>query len=334
MRLRGFGSGVEDPWPRLLVALRPRNDVREALTRLVPDVPWAFLDGTPPDRRANVEAMLVGSFSRQEVEFDAAATPRLAFVQRLYTGVDDLPFDRFPPGVRIAGNVGAFAPYVSEHAVAIALAAARDLAAAQQMVRRGQLRPPPAQRLLSGATAVILGYGEIGRAIARRLAGFDARVIGLNRDGAPAVGCAEMYPASRLREAVAVGDFVFEVRPLTKLTERTIGKAELEAMRPEAIFINVGRAGTVDEEALYRHLESRPSFRAALDVWWNEDYAQGKLPSRFPFAELPNFVGTPHSAGVAPGGEPRVLRLAIENIARFFSGGTPLHVVDRSEYVR
>jgi phosphoglycerate dehydrogenase-like enzyme len=141
-----------------------------------------------------------------------------------------------------------------------------------------------------------------------------------------------MYPADRLREAVAQGDFIFEARPLTNLTAGSIGKAELESMRPEAIFVNVGRAGTVDEEALYRHLERHPSFRAGLDVWWNEDYEHGALPSRFPFSQLPNFVGTPHSAGVAPGAEPRVLRLALENLARYFHDGHPAHVVDRREY--
>ena len=323
---------MQDPRPRLLVALRPREDIREEVNRRLPEVAWAFLEDTPPARRSDVEAMLVGSFAREAEEFDVATTPKLTFVQRLYTGVDGFPFERFPERVRFAGNVGAYAPFVSEHAITLALAAGRDLAAAREMVRAGRLRPPPAQRILYGATAVILGYGAIGREIARRLAGFDTRVVGMNRTGAPDAGCAEMYPASRLREAVALGDFVFEVRPLTKLTAGTIGREELEAMRPNAIFVNVGRAGTVDEEALYRHLQTHPTFRAAIDVWWDEDYAGGRLPSRFPFAELPNFVGTPHTAGVAPGSEPRVLQLAIENLARFFRDAAPSHVVDRREY--
>jgi D-3-phosphoglycerate dehydrogenase / 2-oxoglutarate reductase len=332
LKPREIGAIMQASLPRLLVALRPRNDVREALPLLLPDIPWAFLEETAVPQRSAVEAMLVGSFSREYADFDPASTPRLAFVQRLYTGVDGFPFDRFPENVRFAGNVGAFAPFVAEHALGLALAAARDLHGAREMVRTGRLRPPPQQRLLYGASAVILGYGEIGREIARRLAGFETRVHGLSRTGAPATGAEEMFPAERLKEAVARGDLIFEARPLTKLTAGSIGKAELEAMRPEAIFVNVGRAGTVDEEALYRHLEAHPSFRAALDVWWNEDFEQGNLPSRFPFDKLPNFVGTPHSAGVAPGGEARVLRLALENLGRFFRDGRPAHVVDRREY--
>ena len=324
---------MEDARPRLLVAVRDRDELRNALDRSLPGVPWAFLEQTPPEARSEVEAMLVGSFTRDVGEFDAASTPRLDFVQRLYTGVDGFPFERLPERVRVAGNVGAFGPYVAEHAITLALAAARDLGAAREMVRTGRLRPPPVQRLLFRSTAVILGYGEIGREIARRLAAFQVRVVGLNRTGAPAEGADEMYGADRLREAVARGDFVFEVRPLTRRTAGTIGAPELEAMRPEAIFVNVGRAGTVDEAALYHHLETHPSFRAGIDVWWDEDYAKGALPSRFPFGSLANAVVTPHSAGVAPGVEPLVLARALENLARFFHDGRPRYVVDRSDYV-
>jgi phosphoglycerate dehydrogenase-like enzyme len=323
---------VRDPRPKLLIAVRPRPEVQKEVDRELPDVPWGYLDETPPDRRDRVEAMLAGSFGREAPGFDPATTPGLRFVQFRYTGIDKVPIDRFPEGVQFAGNVGAYAPFVSEHAIALALAAGRDLYRAREMVRSGTLRPPPEQRSLFRCRAVILGYGEIGRAIAARLAGFEAHVVGVNRSGAPSPGCETMYPADRLREAVAEGDVVFEVRPLTKKTAGTIGKAELEGMRPNAIFVNVGRAGTVVEEDLFRHLKSHPTFRAAIDVWWNEDFESGALPSRFPFADLPNFVGTPHSAGFAPQAEARALGLALENLGRYFRGGRPEHVVDRSEY--
>ncbi len=276
--------------------------------------------------------MLVGSLIRDVKEFDPASVPKLRFVQRIYTGLDGFPFEWFSPEVQVAGNVGAFGPFVSEHAITLALAAARELTAAGEMVRTGRLRPAPKQRALYRSTAVILGYGEIGREIARRLRGFEVRVIGVSRDGKPADGADEMYGADRMLEALAKGDFVFEVRPLTRATAGTIGTAALEAMRPEAVFVNVGRAGTVVEEALFRHLQTHPSFRAGIDVWWNEDYTSGALPSRFPFSSLPNFVGTPHSAGAAPGAESRMLELAAENLTRFFRDGRPMHVVDRSEY--
>ncbi|MGI0071531.1 MAG: NAD(P)-dependent oxidoreductase [Thermoplasmata archaeon] len=325
---------MPDPLPRLLVTVRRREDVGAEISRAIPGLPWDYLAATPSDRRRNVEALLVGAFERELADLDPAALPRLEFVQRIYTGVDGFPFERFPPPIRVAGNVGAYAPFVSEHAVLLALAAGHDLSTARAMVAEGQLRPPPEPRLLYGSTAVILGYGEIGRDIARRLAPFETHLVGVNRTGSPAPECERMFAADQLGEALPLGDFVFDVRPLTDRTAGTIGPAEFAAMRPGAVYVNVGRAGTVDEEALYRHLESHPTFRAAIDVWWDEDFESGKIRSRFPFARLPNFVGTPHSAGVGSGSPSRVLRLAVENLARFFQNGRPLHVVDPAEYRR
>lgn len=317
---------------RLLVALRPRDEVGRALGEELPGVAWSYPDSSAHPDLEQVEALLFASVARELGDLDLHRLPRLRFAQRVYTGMDGVPLDRFPASVRLAGNVGAFAPFVSEHAVALALAAAREVPRAHALVTSGTLRPVPDQRLLWGRTAVILGYGEIGRAVADRLAPFGVRVIGLNRSGRMAPGCEGMYSADHLVDAVREGDFVFETRPLTRDTRATIDETVLGAMRPDAVFINVGRAGTVDEAALYRHLQEHPEFRAALDVWWEEDFAAGRIELRFPFGSLPNVVGTPHCAGFGPGVEEYVLRRALANLRRFFSGEEPRYLIDRSEY--
>jgi len=319
--------------PRLLLAVRRREAVGAAAAKYLPEVPVCFLEETTPADWGSVEAVLLGSVAREAREWDPRSVPKLRFVQRAFTGVDDLPFDRFPASVEIAGNVGGYAPFVAEHAVALALAATRSLVTAHAQVVAGRLRPPPENRTLWHRTAVILGYGEIGRAIATRLRGFETRVVGLNRTGSPADGAERMFSADRLREAVALGDVVFDARPLTRATRGSIGAAELGAMPARGIFVNVGRGATVDEEALYRHLLAHPEFRAALDVWWDEGFGAGVLETRFPIRTLPNVIGTPHSAGFAPPVEEHALRTAFENLARFFAGEAPRHRVDRSEYV-
>jgi phosphoglycerate dehydrogenase-like enzyme len=323
---------VTGPAPRLLVVLKPSETTRVALNRAFPDVAWAFAEEVPPEGRAAVEALLVGSLAGGLAEFDAQSTPRLRFVQRIYTGLDGFPFSRFPPSVGVAGNVGAFAPFVAEHAVALALDALRDLSGAAAMVRAGRLRPAPDERTFLDSTVTILGYGAIGREIGRRLAGFGCRVVGVNRTGAPEPRVDRMYPAERFREALGASEVLFEARPLTRHTAGTIGRAELGRMREDAVFVNVGRAATVDPAALFDHLRAHPRFRAGFDVWWDEDYPAGKIESPWPFASLPNFYGTPHCASSLDAATPRALESAIANLARFFRQGTPLHIVDRSEY--
>ena len=318
--------------PRLLVALRPWEELDKVLADRLPAIEWGYPSDVLPSHGDSVEAMLLGSVERELGDVDLRGLPHLRFVQRVYTGMDGVPFERFPPNVRFAGNIGAYAPFVSEHAVALALAAARDVPRAHALVQSGVLRPPPMNRLLWGRTVVVLGYGEIGRAIADRLSGFGVRILGLNRTGRMAPGCAGMFPADRLADAVRDADFVFDTRPLTKLTRGTIDRRILEAMKPTAVFVNVGRAGTVEEEALYRHLVDHPDFRAALDVWWDEDFAGKRLEHRFPLAGLANFVGTPHCAGFGPGVDEYVLRRAVANLERFFSGLDPRYVIDPAEY--
>ena len=318
--------------PRLLVTLRAEEETARAIADRLRGVAWTFSSRSSRPEWGSVEAMLVGSLVREIDDFRPSATPRLAFVQRIYTGLDGFPFERFPETVKIAGNVGAFAPFVAEHAVALALAASRSVLSAHAQVRAGHLRPPPEQRLLFGRTAVLLGYGEIGRAVAARLSGFGMRIVGVNRTGRTAPGCDAMYPAEAIGDAVAQADLVVDARPLTRATRGSVNSGLLGRFRSAAIYVNVGRAHTVDEDALYRHLKDHPGFRAALDVWWEEDFGRGRLSHRFPFADLPNFVGTPHSAGLGPGIDRYVLDRALENLARFFRGEPPLYVADRTEY--
>ena len=318
---------------RLLVALKPEERLAKLLASEVPGVPWAYASGGAPDAWGRVEAILVDSFGRGLGAFDPATTPRLALLQLLHTGVDGFPFARIPAHVQVAANIGAYAPFVAEHAVALALAAGRSIVGVQAQVHAKTLRPLPTVRLLYGGTAVILGYGAIGREIAQRVAPFGMRVIGVNRSGRMAPGCSAMFPAARLREAVADATVVFDARPLTRASERSIGRDELAAMRPEAVYVNVGRAATVDEEALYHHLLEHPDFRAALDPWWQEDFEQRTFQTRYPLLDLPNFLGTPHMAAAGPASAEYAQRSALDNLARYFRGEPPLYVVDRREYL-
>jgi phosphoglycerate dehydrogenase-like enzyme len=323
---------VNGPSPRLVVALRKRPSIAETLESMLPGVAWRYLEDGLSDGSA-VEALLVGSISRELGDFDPASTPKLALVQGIYTGLDGFPFGRFPEPIQIAGNVGGIAPFVAEHAIALALGSARALRAGDRMVAEGKLRPPPSASTLLGGTALILGYGAIGREVARRLEGFGVRRVGLNRTGRMAPNLEAAYPADRLNDALAEADLVIDVRPLTRSTAGSIGAAQFACMRPEAIYVNVGRAGTVDEGALYEHLATHPTFRAGLDVWWAEDYGAGTVGQRFPWTELPNFLGTPHSAAAVPAAERYGLRLAVENLRLFFSGKPARNIADRRDYV-
>jgi phosphoglycerate dehydrogenase-like enzyme len=323
---------VPAPAARLLVTLSPSDETARTIAARLPGVPFVFGSASPGGPWPSIEAILTGAFDRELPRWDPAQAPQLKFVQRLYTGLDGFPFDKFPPTVKVAGNVGAFAPYVAEQAITLTLALLRNLPAGMSMVKSGRLRPAPESRSLVGRTVLLLGYGEIARAAAARLHPFGAAIEGVNRDGSARDGSDRMFPASQLGLALSRADVAIDCRPLTVATRNSIGAAELARMKPSAIYVNVGRAGTVDEAALFAHLQSHPDFRVGMESWWLEDYGQGTLGSHFPFAGLPNVIGTPHNAGLVSGSRPGILNSALDNLARYFSGQPPRYVADPAEY--
>lgn len=323
---------MPDP-PRLLVAVRDSPTLSASLAELLPAVPALLSSPADSGPWPSVEALLIGTPARDLPRWSAEATPRLRFVQRVFTGLDGFPFDRFPPTVAVAGNGGGYAPYVAEHAVALALALAHRLPEGGRQIAEGRLRPPVPNRYLVGRMALILGFGEIGRATASRLSGLGMRIEALTRTGAPMAGAGRTYAAGELRSAVAGAELVVDCRPLTRVTRGSIDRAVLAAMRPDATLVNVSRAATVVEEDLRGHLATHPSFRAGFDVWWHEEFATGAVPEGPGFAAFPNFLGTPHSAGIGAEAQRFAERTALENLARFFRGETPRFLADRTEYL-
>jgi phosphoglycerate dehydrogenase-like enzyme len=104
-------------------------------------------------------------------------------------------------------------------------------------------------------------------------------------------------------------------------------------MKDDAILINVGRGEVINQQALYNHLKSRPDFRAGIDTWWAEPAERGRLALKYPFFELPNIIGSPHSADYVPRAMARATGRALVNVKRFLQGLNIRGVLDRNDYL-
>ena len=127
MNPRDLGRRSIAPLPRLLVALRPRDSIGSALESAIPDVPWRYATKAVAADLASVEALLVGSVERELGDFRGDRTPKLTFGQRASTGPGRVSVRTLLRTGSGSGNVGGFAPFVAEHAVMLALAAAQSL---------------------------------------------------------------------------------------------------------------------------------------------------------------------------------------------------------------
>jgi len=233
----------------------------------------------------------------------------------------------WPPGVVVSYAGGGVAPVVAEHAMALLLAMARrvpDLVATVMPQRRfDRTLVAPKARSLEGATLAIVGYGHIGRELARRARAFDMRIVTASRTPVVDEFVDEALPLARLHAALAQADAVAVAIALTPETTRLLGAAEFAACKPGALLVNVARGPVVDTAALRDALGRGQLGGAALDVTDPEP-----LPPDDPLWDCPNLLISPHYAGSgSPRSLERLARGVAENLVRLQAGEPLRHVV-------
>jgi phosphoglycerate dehydrogenase-like enzyme len=257
-----------------------------------------------------------------------AAARRLRLVQLMSAGYDRFNLDgaraaRLP----VATNGGANAIAVAEHAIMLMLAALKHLHALDAAVRGGDWRGAAGARRvyeLYGSTVGIVGMGRIGREVARRLAGWGARIVyydpvRLEAERERELGVRYVGLDELLRTADAVTVHV----PLNAGTRHLIDAESLSLMKPTAVLVNTARGGLVDEEALAAALREGRILGAGLDVLSREP-----PPADHPILGLENVLLTPHTAGPTWQSYPRRFANCFANIERVQRGERPLWVVE------
>ncbi len=196
------------------------------------------------------------------------------------------------------------APFVGEHAWALILACSKRILEYHEKLSKGDWRremPDDESMLLHGKKLGIVGYGTIGKSIGDKAEAFGMDVFGVRRTVEERIeGNTRITGPGGLKELFATSDVVVACLPQTPETTGLIDEGLLSLMKKRAIFVNVGRGPTVDEEALYRVLKEKNIAGAGLDVWYNypesREERRSTMPARLPFWELENVVMSPHRA--------------------------------------
>ncbi len=260
-----------------------------------------------------------------------AAAKNLKLVQSQSAGVDFLM--NFPELVEsdvvLSNTRGAHAPSIAEHAFALLLSLTRKIPASLDYQHKHQWRWDGAYREpreIMGSTIGILGYGQIGRAIAQRASGFEVQQLAV--DVHPGGGdrfVETVWPIDRLHDMLMLTDILMVAAPLTRETHHMLGAKEFAAMPPGSIVIAVSRGGIIDEPALAESLASGHLWGAGLDV--NEIEPVG---ADSPFWDMPNVVMSHHLAGSSWQKERRCVEILVENVRRLQDGAELINVVDKT----
>jgi glyoxylate reductase len=254
------------------------------------------------ERTSKAEALLCTLSDR----IDAAlldAAPRLKVVATYAVGTDNIDLaGAHARGIRVGNTPDVLTDATADLAFALLLAAARRLPQTAQAVRDGAWGTWEPDGFMgqdvTGTTLGIVGAGRIGRAVARRAAGFDMEVLTTtSRGGTP------------LEELLARSDFVSLHVPLTPQTRHLIDAAALARMKPTAILVNTARGPIVDTQALTAALHAGTLAGAALDVTDPEP-----LPADHPLLAAPNVLVIPHVGSATPRTRARMTDLAVDNV--------------------
>jgi phosphoglycerate dehydrogenase-like enzyme len=233
-------------------------------------------------------------------------------------------------GVVVTNPSGIFSPQMAEHTMGLMVALARNFPDSVRYQDRSQWaqnevssQPGPLTEL-NGQILLIVGYGSIGRELARRARAFDMRVWGVNRSGkGEATHTEKILPVAQLDDAIPEADYVVIAAPDTHETQHLIGAAQIAKMKRGARLINVGRGSLLDETALVHALKSGALRGAALDVTGTEP-----LASDSPLWKAPNLFITPHTSGVSDRLWQKETDLLMDLLERWFDGRDLFNVVD------
>jgi phosphoglycerate dehydrogenase-like enzyme len=229
-------------------------------------------------------------------------------------------------GIPVATVPGQNSRSVAEHGFYLLLALARRARAAQRLLAAGSMGELDCTEL-AGKTLCVVGLGTIGKLLAAIGRGFSMRVIGVRRnpgaEDARAAGVDAVYGTNRLREALAQSDFVVLVLPLDRETMGLIGEAELRAMKPGAMLINMSRGPHVDRAALEAALGRNGIAGFATDAYWIEPADPAD-----PLLRDERVIVTPHLGGKSIESIRRTVRVLRDNIERVARGEPPENVVN------
>jgi phosphoglycerate dehydrogenase-like enzyme len=255
--------------------------------------------------------------------------PRLEWIQVTSAGIDHL----WKPclddsGITVTSAKGLHAIPMAEFVMACLLAFAKGLLrlAAQQGARRWEKF---VIQELHGKTVVLIGVGAIGGAVGRAAKQAGMRVIGVRRRAGREGVAAEIDQVTtfdQVESALRRADYVVSSLPLTHRTRRLIGERAFRAMPPSAMFVNVGRGQTVDQDALVRALEEGWIAGAALDTFETEP-----LPETSPLWDLPNVLISPHMGADTPLYMERMTDILCDNLKRYAEGRPLRNVIDPVE---
>jgi len=308
-----------------VLVLASRNDPQFAMLNGVPHVVCRDTI-TCAEAGKNATVILQWSGTGDFLREAFASCQKVRWVHSRAAGVDNLLSPELVNSVvPLTNSSGLYSASLGEFVLAAILYFAKDL---RRMVRHqtaGVWEQFDVEEI-SGRTVGILGYGDIGKAVADRVKAMGMRILATRRHVPSCTNSLveNFYTPEKLREMIPLCDYLVATAPLTEETRHMISDAEFAVMKPTAVVINVGRGPVIDEAALVRALLAKRIKGAGLDVFEHEP-----LPAGHPLYKLENVLLSPHCADHTVDWQDQAMRFFLEQYGRFERGEPLKNIVDK-----
>ena len=258
---------------------------------------------------------------------DLLRAQKLQWFHLVWAGADRYKSHFFPAGALFTNGSGAYGAYIAEHVIGGILCLYRQLRHYEALQKAHIWDQKWQETTLEGKTVLILGTGDLGGSLAKRLQGFDCRILGICRSGQPQPGFHAMHTLADLDRLLPLVDVVVGCLPSTQETIGLMDARHLRMMKKNALLVNCGRGSFVVTKDLEDVLESGHLAGCVLDVTDPEP-----LPADSRLWDMEHVIITPHISGISfghlPEMEDRIYRMAAENLRRYLDGESLLNRVD------
>lgn len=308
----------------LIAVCLPLEENRRALLEKCAPGAKVVYSGDPEYENALQKAeIILGNPEPRELK----NTKNLKLLQLASAGADRyIGTGILPDGAVLTNASGAYGTSIADYMLCMAMNLFLALPLYRDSQKRHEWKEIPSCRHIAGTTALVVGTGDIGSEFARRCRAMGGRVIGVKRTAAPRSGdWDDLVTRDQLNKFLPLADIVALCLPSTPETRGLFGDEKFSLMKPDSVFINVGRGDLVDTDALCRALKKGRLRGAALDVTDPEP-----LPENHPLWDMPNAFVTPHISGrwYEPDNFRRVFEIWEENLGRYFRKEQQKNVVD------
>lgn len=307
MEKRAIGGGR---YMNILTSCKIRRDIREHLVATYPAITFQFCEDIEEAKEYLPKAEVLLTYGEDLTDELVENADQLKWIMVLSAGMDRMPFTTIEEkGIIVTNSRGIHKGPMAEYAISMLLQVSRQEKLLFEQEEAHKWDRSMKIQEISQKTLLVAGTGAIGQEVARLGKAFHMRTIGISNSGRSKEYFDEVHAASDLLSQLPKADFIVSVLPSTPDTREFYQDEHFKAMKPGAIFLNMGRGDAVRSDVLINAIQNEEIEHAVLDVFEEEP-----LPAAHPFWEMENVTVTPHLSGISPQYQPRAIEIFEENL--------------------